>query len=49
MFLRCFETPEWVGSVPVPVEELYRLAGIVQHVLSRQALRLRDVPAKYNF
>ena len=45
MLLGCLEAPEWVGGVPVPVEELDRLAGVVQHVLSRQALRLRDVPA----
>ena len=45
MLLGCLEPPEGVGGVPVPIEELNRLAGIVQHVLSRQALGLGDVPA----
>ena len=35
MFLRCFEPPEGVAGVPVSVEELHGLAGVVQHMLSR--------------
>lgn len=39
-----FEPPEGVRRVHVPVEELGRLAGTVEHVLGREALRLRYVP-----
>ena len=38
MFLGCLKPPEGVAGVPVPVEELDRLAGVVQHMLSGQTL-----------
>lgn len=37
------EPPERIGAVHVPVEEFGGLAGIVEHVLRGQALRLTDV------
>jgi hypothetical protein len=45
MFFGSLESPEWIGGVPVPVEELDGLARVVQHVFRGQALRLRDIPA----
>ena len=43
VLLRRLQPPEGVAGVPVPVEELDGLAGVVEHVLGGQPLGLADV------